>query len=359
MKTLFPGEPRGHVASRLNTLAAMVSGIVGSKSTNLPAIAGKVPVGARNQGAKAESRVKRFERWLRNKAIESETFFLPFAGALLRSLCHAPLVLAMDGSIVGRGCMTLMISVVYKQRALPVAWIVAKRKKGHFPERIHIDLINKVQTLIPSGAKVVVLGDGEFDGVDLQALVKNSGWEYVLRTSKSTILTWEGEEFCFDDVTDHVAPGELYDVPGVLFTQRKYGPVLAVTWWRKDCKEPIHLVTNMNCAEEACGYYRKRFRIETLFSDQKSRGFHLQKSHLSDPVRLSRLLIAACLAYCWIVYLGAYALEHGWNKIIHRTNRCDLSLFQLGLRLLDHFLNEELTIPVDFKPPGSASICVR
>ncbi len=74
------------------------------------------------------------------------------------------------------------------------------------PERIHIELITKVQRLIPEGARVVVLGDGEFDGVDLQALVKGSGWEYVLRTSKTMTLTWEGEEFRFDDVTDHVAP---------------------------------------------------------------------------------------------------------------------------------------------------------
>ena len=28
--------------------------------------------------------------------------------------------------------------------------------------------------------------------------------------------------------------------------------------------------------------------------------------------------------------------------------RCDLSLFQLGLRLLEHFLNEELPIPAQF-----------
>jgi len=359
MKTLFPGEVQGHQASRLNTLAAMVSGIVGSKSTNLPAIACKVPGGANDRQAKPESRVKRFERWLRNEAVQSETFFLPFAEALLLSLCHATLVLAIDGSIVGRGCMTLMISVVYKQRALPIAWTVAKRRKGHFPERMHIDLVSKVQRLVPDGARVVVLGDGEFDGVDLQALLRESGWEYVLRTSKTATLTWEGEEFRFDDVVGHVAPGDLFEVPGALFTQRGYGPVLALTWWRKDCKEPIHLVTNMTSAEEACRYYRKRFKIETLFSDQKSRGFRLHKSHLSDPKRLSRLLIATCLAYLWIVYLGAYAVQQGWHKIIHRTGRCDLSLFQLGLRLLDHLLNEQLPIPVAFAPPGEVLNCVR
>ncbi len=111
-----------------------------------------------------------------------------------------------------------------------------------------------------------------------------------------------------------------------------------------------NLVTNMISAEEACSYYRKRFKIETFFSDQKSRGFHLHRSHFSVPKRLSRLLIATCLAYFWIIYLGAYAMESGWNKVIHRTDRCDLGLFQLGLRLLDHFLNQELPMPVVFTP---------
>ena len=39
----------------------------------------------------------------------------------------------------------------------------------------------------------------------------------------------------------------------------------------------------------ACRWYAKRFRIETFFSDQKSRGFHIHKSHMSDVQRLSRL----------------------------------------------------------------------
>jgi hypothetical protein len=88
--------------------------------------------------------------------------------------------------------------------------------------------------------------------------------------------------------------------------------------------------------------------IETFFADQKSRGFHIQKSHITDPQRLSRLLIAACLAYIWVVYLGALGEKEGWQEIIHRRHRCDLSLFQLGLRLLEHCLNKELPIPVQF-----------
>src|SRR5438105_9637555 len=73
-----------------------------------------------------------------------------------------------------------------------------------------------------------------------------------------------------------------------------------------------------------------------------------EKSHISDVQRLSRLLIAACLAYIWVVYLGSVCEKDQWRPIIHRRKRCDLSLFQLGLRLLEHLLNEEMLIPVQF-----------
>jgi hypothetical protein len=44
------------------------------------------------------------------------------------------LVLVMDGSGVGRGCTALMIHVVYKGRALPLAWRVRQAPKGHVPD---------------------------------------------------------------------------------------------------------------------------------------------------------------------------------------------------------------------------------
>jgi hypothetical protein len=74
----------------------------------------------------------------------------------------------------------------------------------------------------------------------------------------------------------------------------------------------------------------------------------MHKSHISDPQRLSRLLIAAFLAYIWMISVGSLCEKDGWREIIHRRKRCDLSLFQLRLRILEHFLNEELPIPVQF-----------
>ena len=47
-------------------------------------------------------------------------------------------MLVIDSSVVGRGCVALMIHVIYKGRALPLAWVVRRCKKGHFPEELYI-----------------------------------------------------------------------------------------------------------------------------------------------------------------------------------------------------------------------------
>jgi hypothetical protein len=345
LKQLYPTEPQGNLARHLHTLAALASGIVGSKSTNLPAIAGKVP-----DGMKKESRVKKFHRWVKNDRIDAQVYFLPYVDALLSSLAEVgSLLLAIDGSEVGRNCLTLMVSVIYKKRALPIAWVVVKGTKGHFPEETHIQLVEQVSRVIPAGADVIFVGDGEFDGIELQATVDGHGWAYVCRTAKNAQLGAEGEHFSFTEIG--VQPGECLSWPDITFTLQDYGPVLTIAWWEIGYQDPIYLITNMTLQEEACYWYSKRYRIETFFSDQKSRGFHLDKSHISDPARLARLMIAACLAYIWIVYLGVVAKRDDWVKIIHRADRCDLSLFRLGLDLLDHFLNQSLPIPINFVMP--------
>ncbi len=208
----------------------------------------------------------------------------------------------MDGSVVGRGCMALMIHVVSKGRALPLAWRVRHSPKGHCPEALHIEVVELISQLIPEGAKVVFLGDGEFDGTELQRTLHEMGWSSVCRTAMSTTATWNGQTFRLDTLGACLKPGRLSELQDVHFTRDAYGPIMVLCCWAKGYQEPLYLVSTMATAEEARRLYQKRFYIETFFSDQKSRGFHSHKSHISDVQRLSRLFIAACLAYIWIVY---------------------------------------------------------
>lgn len=338
---LYPGQPCGNLARRLNTLAGFVSGIVCSKSVNLPKVAEKVP-----DGNLPASRERKFSRLLSNQLINFEAYFLPFVEIMLSNMEEERLMFAIDGSVVGRGCIVLMVSVIFQGRSLPVTWLVVKAKKGHLKESFHLELLNSLQAIVPNGKQVVILGDGEFDGIGFQQDIKNYGWHYSCRTGENIIITWKDFQFACREALVCIKSGQYMMFRNVLFTKENYGPVHVICYWRTDCKGPIFLVTNFDSAEKACVLYELRFRIETFFSDQKSRGFNIHKSHLSDPDRVFRLLIAACLAYIWIVYLGVVAKRDGWIKIIHRSKRCDLSLFQLGLRLLTYFLNEGMRIPV-------------
>ena len=340
---LYPTKPQGKLAHHMTTLVGLVSGIVLSKSCQLPKIASKVP-----GEVHPDSHTKQFSRWITNEAITVDLYFLPFIEPLLTKLAAIrPLVLIMDGSAVARGCVTLMVSVLYGGRALPLAWLVIAGAKGHFPAETHVTLLQEVKARIPAEATVVVLGDGEFDSPELQAEAVAYGWDYVCRTAKNIQISADGETWVsLEDLG--VTCGQRVFRKGVLFTKKAYGPVMVVAWWGRAYAEPIYLVSNLNSMQAACDWYRKRAHIETFFSDQKSRGFQLDRSHVSDPARVARLMLAACLAYLWVIYLGMVAHDEGWVAYIHRQHRCDLSLFQLGLRLLEYFLNQEYPIPNTF-----------
>lgn len=343
VKQLYPVEPQGNLARHLETLVFLVSGIIASQSCQLPKIASHTP-----GEVHPDSRTKRLSRWVQNAAITFDLYFLPFVQPLLERLAAVrPLVLVMDGSAVARECVTLMVSVIYGCRAIPIGWVVITGEKGHFPTDTHLALVREIKPRVPETATVIFLGDGEFDSPELQAELDAYGWEYVCRTAKNIQIRVEGEWLSLAELA--VTRGQRVFRKGAWFTCTAYGPVMVIAWWEARYQEPIYLVSNLASVQHACDCYKKRMRIETFFSDQKSRGFHLDRSHLSDPERVGRLLVAASLAYLWVISLGVVAHGEPWLPIIHRSHRCDLGLFQLGLRLLRYLLNHDQPIPSSFK----------
>jgi hypothetical protein len=152
-------------------------------------MAAKVPT-----GTKPDSRVKRFARWVDNAHILEEVYFLPYADVVLRPLALQTLVLVMDGRGVGRGCPALMIHVVYKGRALPLAWRARQAPQGHVPDALPMALVALISRRIPAGAQVVLLGHGEFDGTRLPHTLQQAGWSYACRTATSTVATVGGRD---------------------------------------------------------------------------------------------------------------------------------------------------------------------
>jgi hypothetical protein len=172
-----------------------------------------------------------------NAHVTPELYVLPFATALIQSLAHTPLVLVIDGSTVGRGCVALVVSVVYHGRALPIAWVVVTGRKGHFPETTHLQVVQQVQALMPPDATVIFLGDGEFDGPGLQAWLSRLGWSYVCRTAQNIQIQSAGEWLTLQDI--YLEPGQTVDLPEVHMTGHADGPVLGMAWWARGHAAPI------------------------------------------------------------------------------------------------------------------------
>ena len=145
LKQLMKLDHQGQVV----TLAMMISGIVMSRKAQVSEMSSEIPTETQEKSIEM-----RMRRWVKDD-LDVEAVYIPFARQILEALSHLPLV--MDGSQAGRGCMVLMVGVLYQKRALPIAWLVYKGRKGHTSAERHTQVLEKVLPLLPEGSLVVRL----------------------------------------------------------------------------------------------------------------------------------------------------------------------------------------------------------
>ena len=286
---LYPEKLSASKLRLLKTLALVTHGLIASAHCQLPKLAAKTPPG---WGGKLDSRIKQLSRFLDNERVTTETFWLPYVRPLLGSLIsnsERELLICLDGTTLARNCVALVASVVYAGRSLPICWLVVNGHKGHLSVERHLELVKTVHSLLGSASKVVILGDGEFDGVALLRQVRSYGWDYVMRSASNALLNDGGLRTNFASLG--VSPGGMVAVPNATFTAEGYGPLLALAVWEQGYEKPLYLVTSLSDPYAAAAYYKKRFRIECFFSDTKTRGFRLDESHLEEVERVSRFTI--------------------------------------------------------------------
>lgn len=83
--------------------------------------------------------------------------------------------------------------------------------------------------------------------------------------------------------------------------------------------------------DNAIEIYAARWQIETLFACLKGRGFHLEDTHVTNRLRIKRLLVVAVIAFCWAHRTGEW--QHAYVKPIKvkKHQRLAKSIFRLGL----------------------------
>jgi len=116
--------------------------------------------------------------------------------------------------------------------------------------------------------------------------------------------------------------------------------------WAAEEEEPWVLATNLEL-EKRIEIYAKRFWIEEMFSDHKSRGLNLEKTRLTDADRIQKLLVAVTLAYLWLMEIGFSVVSAGNAKQVdNKGAERSVSLCQIGFRWLRELLNDGLSPPL-------------
>jgi len=337
----------GENKARLRSVVWMMVGMMMSRSVHLSYIAQKIP-----SVTQQTSIVKRMSRLLQNGAWRVRDWYSPVARELLSDVVASGQVvrLIIDGTKVGGGHRLLMVAVAYRRRSLPIAWTWLKGQRGHSLATTQCALFAYIRTLLPEGARVLVVGDSEFGSVELMRHLDQWGWEYVLRQKGRTHLSAQASEVWQRCDALVQQPGQAVWLVDVHFTQRFAFPVNLLAYWHPGEKHPWLLTTNLATQPQALAAYRRRMWIEEMFADFKQHGFDLESTHLRHFARLSRLTLLVALLYLWCVACGTSIIKRGLRYLVDRTDRRDLSIFRIGHDMIQRCLTNRMPFTIRLLP---------
>lgn len=296
--------------------------------------------------AKTTSLTRRLSRFLDNGAVRPAVWYRPVARHLLATWRGQTVSLVVDATKVGSRHQLVMVAMAYKKRALPLAWTWVPYVKGHSSAEVQLAVLKRVRGLVPDDVKVILIGDSGFGSVALLRGVQAWGWAYVVRQSGKLLLQLAGQTDWqrLDRLVE--APGQQVWAPDVHFTRRWAVPTHVLAYWGTGEDEAWLLTTNLPDARTARQAYARRMWIEEMFGDWKGHGWDVESTHLRHPDRLSRLVLALCLLYVWLVLYGERVIRAGWRSWVDRRERRDLSIFRIGLDVLQRCITLARSLPV-------------
>jgi len=306
------------------------------------------------RGAKPESVGQQFRRWLKNKAIDPRLIYDPVARDIVRKMRCRRLRIQIDRVQIKRRQNVLMMSISYRKRAIPLAWMCLAHR-GSSRASQWIELLDYLESLLEDDMSVVILADREFGSVDRLRYVVKKGWCYAIRLKGNVEFydpSW-GQPFDWLPL-NAIAPvvGNHYALTDLKMTKAELYPIHLACAWALGRDEPWFIATNLPQPIQALKEYRRRFGCEELFSDLKKRGFNWEDSLIRDPARFSRLLLALALLTVFLLSLGRQLRLQGYDlEITSPSHRRRLSLFQTARRWLRRQLAQNQLPPLIFLHP--------
>jgi hypothetical protein len=306
-----------HLSKPQATVLALWSlGMVLARSCALTAVSTFLAAGLERKANTVRQQLREFcyeaqaKRGGSRQALVVETCFAPLVAWVLRWWEGNQLAVALDATTLGQRFVVLVISVLYRGCAIPVAWTVLPATEKHAWRGEWLRMLRQVRAAVPRRFFVIVVADrGLYARWLFQGIVRN-GWHPLLRINP-------GGTFRPATSANNQPLGSLVPQPGMQWVGRGtafQGPkrrlnCTLLARWDAGYTDPWLLLTDLApSAGDAC-WYGLRAWIEQGFKITKRGGWQWQRTRMTDPQRAARLWLAVAVATLWLLSVGGLAEE--------------------------------------------------
>src|SRR3982750_142571 len=240
--------------------------------------------------------------------VEVERCFAPLLRWVLGWWRGGELALAVDATAHRDDVVALVVSVLYRDSAVPVAWTVLPgNAPGAWMGPI-LRLLRLLRPAVPPGWTVLVLADRGLWSPRLWRRIRELGWHPLLRIQRRTTVAPDGRERCRAEAL--VRPGEAWVGRGRLGSPkgRRLGVTL-VAVWTPGQEEPLVVVTDLPPERVGVSWYALRTWVELGFRALKSVGWRWGHTRRADPARVARHWLVLAVATLWTAAHGTRAEE--------------------------------------------------
>lgn len=241
----------------------------------------------------------------RRRALELSTCWAPWLAWVLDGWPGGQLALALDATPLGDRFTVLVISVLYRACAVPVAWKVVRANQAGSWQPDWLTLLGQFRGVVPEGWRVIVLADRGLYAKWLFEGIVALGWHPLLRINSQGKFRpkgwhrWQG----FQELVPRV--GCRWRGCGTAF--RNVAGQLECTLlacWEEGHADPWLVVTDLPPEAADVCWYGLRCWIEQGFKRIKRGGWQWQYTRMKDPARAERLWLAVAVATWWLLSVG-------------------------------------------------------
>ena len=351
--------------TQLNIIPYIMLGMITSKSC----VASDIALQLKDEFSLVnfESVVKRIKRFFSNKLFEPYEFY----DAIIKHVINNYKIkhkekkvhIIFDHMFSHSNYTIFMISMRVGKQGIPLWFRCFRTRKGSgaYKEELINEGIRYVSSLFPSDYQLIFLADRWFNNVSTLKLIDSLGHIYRIRLRHNhRVLVHDKKEGhkiwkWVNELQTYQCHSTFYK--DVIFTDERYvtNIVYAQT---KNFDDPLIVITNGNYKNAIKDYNYRFGGIETIFKNQKSNGFDMEKVVNADIKYFTSMYSLVCLCTLFLNILGAeYSRNIKCYKNVHIPTHKNvknhkirvISLFKTGYFLFKIAYNSRTYVRIPYR----------